>query len=261
MLEDHQCLIVAVPLAVTDDELQRAYDCLDTDERSRSERFVTIDLRRRFSVCRGRLRMLLAAILEASPQKIEFEYGSLGKPYLRSSVDLQFNVSHSQDWALMAFAKCSPVGVDIEFCDRRMNHEAIASQLLSEAELAQWNSLPNDQQRNSLLSIWVSKEAILKSLGLGITTSLRKLELPVPLPSEGFEPCIVEEFIAKAEAAEPFPTLCRFRSLDWKLRFIDAVPNASAAVCYASNIKYHTARHWDQLRVMENSFCRSSFTP
>ncbi len=247
MLKDRQCLIVAVPLDVTDEEVQYAMHCLDSDERTRSDRFVTAELRRRFSVCRGRLRMLLGAFLQTSPTKIAFEYGRLGKPYLASPIDLYFNVSHSQNWALMAFAKGSPVGVDIEFYDRRMNDEAIASQLLSETELAQWSSLPQLDQRNSLISAWVSKEAILKSLGLGITTSLRNLELPIPLPNEGFDPVINEELIAKAETVEPSGAVGNLRTQGWKLRFIDDVPNTSAAVCYSSIIDYHKTFHWDDL--------------
>jgi len=248
VLEDRQCLIVAVPLAVTDKEVQRALDCLDGDELARSDRFVTVELRRRFSVCRGRLRMLLGAILQTSPTKIAFEYGSLGKPYLASDMDLHFNVSHSQDWALMAFAKSSPVGVDIEFYDRRMNDEAIASQLLSETEFAQWNMLPKQQQRRSLIFAWVSKEAILKSLGLGITTSLRKLELPVSLPERGFDPIIGEELVAKAEAAAPSASVRNQRIQGWKLRFIDVVPNASAAVCYTCDIEHHITVRWDDFK-------------
>jgi phosphopantetheine--protein transferase-like protein len=191
--------------------------------------------------------MLLASILGTTPQTIEFDYGSLGKPYLRSNVDLHFNVSHSQDWALMAFAMGSPVGVDLEFYDRRINDEAIASQLLSESELEQWSLLPKSQQSKSLISAWVSKEAILKSLGLGITTSLRQLELPMPLPSEGFNPVIGEELINKAEATKPSAPAQDFNALEWKLRFIDSIPHASAAACYTSRIRNHTARHWDEL--------------
>ncbi len=247
MLDDRSCLIVAVPLIAPVDDVQQAFDCLDEDERARSARFLTADLRRRFAVCRGRLRMLLASILGNSPQQIEFEYGSLGKPYVRSDVNLQFNVSHSQDWALMAFAIGSPVGVDLEFYDRRMNDQAIASQLLSESEFTQWSSLPKSHQSSSLISAWVSKEAILKSLGLGITTSLRILELPIPLPVGGFDPVVGRGLIAKAEALSPWASVQDFKALAWRLRFIDAVPNARAAVCYTSGIQNHITRHWDEL--------------
>jgi 4'-phosphopantetheinyl transferase len=246
MLEERSCLIVAVPLVAPIDEVQQAFDCLNEDERARSARFLTADLRRRFTVCRGRLRMLLASILDTSPQRIDFEYGSLGKPYVVSDIDLQFNVSHSQDWALMAFTKGSPVGVDIEFYDRRMNDEAIASQLLSESEFVKWSSLPKDQQSSSLISAWVSKEAILKSLGLGITTSLRQLELPIPLPMEGLELTIGRELIAKAEATMPRSSEKTLNFFQWSLRFIDIVPDACAAVAYTAQSERYTILPWSK---------------
>lgn len=245
--EDRTCMVVLVPLIVTNDESQRAFDCLDTEERARSDRFVTVELRRRFGVCRGRLRMLLGAILETSPSKIAFKYGNLGKPYLQSHRDLHFNVSHSQDWAVMAFSRCSPVGVDIEFCNRRMNNQAIASQLLSEVEFSQWSLLPEANQRHALLSSWVAKEAILKSLGLGITTSLQKLVLPVPIPSHGFSPSIDAELIAKAESVDPFNCTHHLGSINWRLRIIEEVQNSIAAVCFESEKQTHETHHWNDL--------------
>jgi phosphopantetheinyl transferase len=234
--------------------MKQAFECLGAEERVRLERFVTPQLQRRYGVCRGRLRMLLAAFLKSQPSSVAFEYGNLGKPHLGSSGNLHFNVSHSQDWALMAFARQCPVGVDIEFYDRRMDEQAIANQLLSETEFVQWKALPVDRKRHAILSTWVAKEAILKSLGLGITTSLQRLELPHPIPMNSFSVTLDSMLIENAEAAHPLSIRQPIHSNPRSVHFIENIPNGIAAVCFDSHIDSFEMYDWDEIASGDNLF-------
>ncbi len=236
-----ECVVVAVPLLVTDGELHDAIGVLNDEELARADRFVTTELRRRFAVCRGRLRILLGHWLNMAAERIEFEYSRLGKPRLKGGDGLHFNVSHSQDWGLMAFSITGPVGVDIEFLDRRLNHDAIASELLTPDEHTQWTQLPDSDRRRELLNSWVAKEAVLKALGLGITRSLHKIELPVPQPASAFAPRLA------ADLLDEFPELSI--TSPRKLQPMEVVPDSVAAVYGLGHIEHYTCCAWSEASI------------
>ena len=90
---------------------------LSETERERADRFVFERDRRRFVVCRARLRELLAERLHCSPASVEIVYGAHGKPGLRphqEGTDLRFNVSHCDDLAVYGFSSGREIGVDVE---------------------------------------------------------------------------------------------------------------------------------------------------
>jgi hypothetical protein len=93
---------------------------LSPREQARASRFLVAAKRRRFEATRTHLRQLLGV---PSPQ--EFAYTDNGKPYLPDS-PLKFNVSYSEDCALIAIVEGVEVGVDIEFggTPRRSANEA-----------------------------------------------------------------------------------------------------------------------------------------
>jgi len=247
ILQDRSCLVIVVPLLASDAESEKAVACLNADERQRASRFVTSELTRRFSICRGRLRMILSALLSMPHSELEFKYGSQGKPSLVSAEDLQFNISHSQDWALMAFARKASVGVDLEFLDRRMDANAVASQLLSRSELAAWQALPQTSQVDSLLAIWVAKEAILKALGIGIAESLRKLILPIPIEHRVFSPSIPPNLLAASKTRFPLDETEDLNPKSWLLHALDAFPNAKAALCVEDTIDSVELTRWQDV--------------
>src|SRR4051794_34020071 len=90
---------------------------LSADERARADRFRFAVDRRRFTVARGLLRVLLGRAIGAPPHEIEFSYGTRGKPGLRrpEGSGLEFNLTHSHGLALVATSWGRPVGIDLEF--------------------------------------------------------------------------------------------------------------------------------------------------
>ena len=193
--------------------------------------------------------MLLGEILAIPPSEIAFRYGVRGKPYLGFDTELQFNVSHSQDWAMMAFARGSSVGVDLEMIDRSLNEEAIASQLFNTGDFATWICLPEAHRREVLLSLWVAKEAVLKSVGVGIAASLKKLVLPIPLPNVG---CLVTlDRLMFDVAVERIGLYESERNLskEWRLQLITELPFAMAAVCFEQPLELRKICYWDDVFV------------
>ncbi|HYF66402.1 MAG TPA: hypothetical protein VD886_26475 [Herpetosiphonaceae bacterium] len=88
---------------------------LPADERARAERFRFERDRRRFSVAHAALRAILAARLGCAPGAVALLAGEYGKPALAGNrAGLEFNLSHAAEYALIALALDTPIGVDIE---------------------------------------------------------------------------------------------------------------------------------------------------
>ena len=101
-------------------------------------------------------------------KKIEFTFGTHGKPYLKDS-ELQFSLSHTKGAICAAFSNIGDsgeIGIDIENKRRRINPE-LYPRVLCDEELAQVSS------SEDFIRCWVQKEAFMKRLGLGISRDLR----------------------------------------------------------------------------------------
>ena len=78
---------------------------LSPEEVARAARFTHEDARRRWARAHSILRALLGAYLDTDPRPLRFEAGPHGKPHLAGSGSpLRFNLSHSAEVALYAFA-------------------------------------------------------------------------------------------------------------------------------------------------------------
>ena len=95
------------------EELDWAWGDLSSAERERAHRYRHQGDRQGFILTRSWLRRLAGAYLGLAPQSVQFQLGPHGKPFLRGH-PLQFNLSHSGDWALLAFSRDRPLGIDLE---------------------------------------------------------------------------------------------------------------------------------------------------
>ena len=148
---------------------------LSSDETSRAERFHFSTHRNGYVIGRGILRELLARYLGGSPAELEFRYGPWGKPCLRlenPSQSVQFNVSHSQGWALLAFAVGRSLGVDVEFVRADVAAEEIAERYFSAREIAELRALPQAMLAEGFFLCWTRKEAYIKARGEGLQIPL-----------------------------------------------------------------------------------------
>ena len=250
MIAEDEAQVFVVPLAVADEVYRRNNDLLSADEIARADRFVTDELRRRFVVCRGTLRQLLGLALQRDPAHIRFGYEALGKPYVEqeSVTAVHFNVTHSGDWALIALANW-PVGVDLEIPSTRVRYASIASQLLSRDEQAAWDAIPAPDREEALVRLWVSKESILKAMGLGIAEGLRQITFPIPLPTHtAFEPRHIDPslMLQLEEGAN-----CRRNAWidpgSWQLRFLKAMEGAFSVLCTPHEIQKVSLKSIDPL--------------
>lgn len=148
------------------------------DERRREEQFATDSLRKRFAISRGVLRRLLQFYLSKPNGDIEFLYGKQGKPSLADkSIDLEFNLSHSQDLIIYGFVREFPIGVDIEYINPNIFYHTLENSVLSVAERSRFGQLDQGQKIQAFYRAWTRKEALLKADGVGLSKPLEDVEV------------------------------------------------------------------------------------
>ena len=150
-----------------------------------------------------RINALLSRLLVLSeltrrtgiPQnKISFEFGKHGKPYIKNS-SLQFSLSHTKRAICAAFSAISgnggkpdassageigEIGIDIERRDRRVD-PAIYDRTLAE------NEKPLVHSSEDFIRCWVQKEAFVKRTGFGIVSDLRGINTNILPDTAAFD--------------------------------------------------------------------------
>ena len=149
------------------DELARL---LPSDDKDRASSLTPVAARR-FVVARGILRHLLSGFTGTRPEKLQFSYGHAGKPVLVDHDDIHFNISHSAELGLFAFAPDRPVGVDVENERPVRRLLDVAQRFMSEDELRALTDTPPEERNSAFLKSWVVREACLKAEGKGVWDS------------------------------------------------------------------------------------------
>ena len=162
---------------------------LSSFEHERALKFLQPGIRDRYVIRRGVLRILLGRYLGRDGGSVMIQCGPFGKPYLspgQGRDGLEFNLSTSQDYALIAFS-FDPVGVDLESLDRRIDVMEIAPQVYSAQGLARLRTLPPAGREAAFFHRWTAIEACVKCSGEGIGTELKPFEFSEPDQSGRFD--------------------------------------------------------------------------
>ncbi|WP_193315699.1 4'-phosphopantetheinyl transferase family protein [Janthinobacterium aquaticum] len=128
------------------------------------------------SAARGALRAVLAHYTHSNPADLAFTQSRWGKPALTTG-ELEFNLSHSDDLALLAVASAGcPVGIDIESLEQhRLDVATLFDLTCHDSEKAALLAISGDAQRHAFMALWTRKEAYLKALGLGLQADLHEV--------------------------------------------------------------------------------------
>lgn len=156
---------------------------LAQDERDRANRFRFDRHRRQYIVGRGALRALLGAYTGTRPELVRFTYGPRGKPFLEGSGDLFFNLSNSDEMALVGFVRGREIGMDIEFLKPMPDCEQIAERFFSESERVVLRGIPQEKKEEAFFNCWTRKEAYLKAVGEGLAAPLDSFDVTL-VPGE-----------------------------------------------------------------------------
>lgn len=148
---------------------------LDAGESSRARAFHAVSDADRYVIAHGLLRALLARYVDADAAALRFETGLYGKPRLDTAMPangLRFNMSHTHDMIVFAFARDRDVGVDVERWTPDVECLELAQHFFSRAESGALAALPRDAQRAAFFDCWSRKESYIKATGLGVSHGL-----------------------------------------------------------------------------------------
>ncbi len=192
---------------------------LSEDERARAARFHFLRDCEHFSATRAVLRMILGSYVDGDPKKLIFRYSNNEKPSLNPATcgrQIEFNVSHSGDVALLAFAQGRAVGVDVEMVRSDFEHEAIARRFFSEQEQLQLAALLPEERYSGFFRCWTRREAYIKAQGVGLSLPLDQFDVSL---RSGDSNALLATRPDEKEAAR------------WSLREVPAGAGYVAALC------------------------------
>jgi 4'-phosphopantetheinyl transferase len=142
-------------------------------------------LRNSFVITHGVLRCLLGRYLNRGPSRICFVYGDKGKPGIDSDANLEFNLTHSEDMAAIAFTAGCQLGIDLEHIRPLADLQQIADRYFNPGEAAELMLLAANEREQGFFRCWTRKEAYIKAVGDGLSCALdsfRVTLLPDALP-------------------------------------------------------------------------------
>ena len=101
--------------------------------------------------------------------------GAYGKPFVKDRPDIQFNISHSGEYAACALTRV-PCGLDIQEI-RGFRGKRILERTMDEEQQRQ--ILSSADPALAFSRLWAEKESIVKLSGEGLSRSFRDLKPPV----------------------------------------------------------------------------------
>jgi len=153
---------------------------LSREVRQRAAGFRFARDRDRFIVAHGILRRVLEGYLPQPPTLI---YGTNGKPALACG-SLYFNLSHTDDRALIAVSATGELGVDLERVRLEPDASGIADYCFSPLERMLLSRVPQTRRAEAFFKCWTRKEAFVKALGDGLSYPLKEFSVSLDEPSD-----------------------------------------------------------------------------
>jgi len=182
-LADGEIHLWRASLMQTPDVLDALHALLAPEESAKAARYHFRRDRDHYVAARGLLRRLLGLYLARPPESLNFSYNAYGKPSLDGAGDVRFNLSHSHELALYAFARGRDIGVDIEHMRAEFAGDDIAARFFSAREVEMLHALPEATRTRAFFNCWTRKEAYIKARGEGLSHPLDAFDVSL-IPGE-----------------------------------------------------------------------------
>jgi 4'-phosphopantetheinyl transferase len=174
--------VYTIPLLRHRPRLTSAVSELSEAERARAKRFHRPRDRERFILAHAEMRRHLAVLAGTDAATLDFAAEANGKPVICGPEPARrwaFNLSHSGNFALLAAALETPLGVDIERKRSIADSTLIAERFFSAAERRRMAEA-EETRDDVFYSIWTRKEAVIKALGYGLAMPLAAFDVCEP---------------------------------------------------------------------------------
>jgi 4'-phosphopantetheinyl transferase len=155
----------------------RCESLLSADEHEQCSRYVQSVDRVRAAAARGSLRIVLAKYTDEDPRALPIATGAYGKPFLERTAEIQFNISHTDDRALIAVSRGIRVGIDIERIREVRNLDTILDAFFGDEERASLLPREGRDRTRAFFVLWTRREACAKAMGLDLFDFLARFTL------------------------------------------------------------------------------------
>lgn len=206
---------------------------LSEEERNKANRFRSWKHGREYSAAHVFLRIILSHYAGVAPEALEFCTGAYGKPRLAGGDavgKIQFNLSHSENQAVLAVTSEMGVGVDVEYVRPDLDIEGMAKDILSVAEVAVLGAAPENLRSSVFFRFWTRKEAIVKGLGQGLSFPLTAIDVSDSTPvcadpggNPQRESDLAEWVLYDLDTVEGYAGALAVRGEVWDRRFFSVV--------------------------------------
>ncbi len=176
-LDEREIHLWRVPLNVDSAQQDILRAQLSPDEAERAARVHFEHDRTRFIVAHAALRQTLARYTGKQPNALSFRVGAQGKPTLAFDTDIQFNLSHSGNLALIAITRGRAVGVDVESIRDNFDPLALAMRFFSAPEIEDLRACDPATRTAQFFTLWTRKEAFIKAVGHGLSLPLSSFDI------------------------------------------------------------------------------------
>ncbi len=176
MIYENALHLWKIPLNISEKEISSLVLSLSEEERKSATRFRFDKHRHRYIIAHAAMRKIVANHLNISTHALNIDFNKYGKPYI-SNNPLYFNLSHSEDIALVSISFHGQVGIDIEFLKSEIDMLGIAQRFFHPIEFEQLIKIPPENRSHYFYTCWTGKEAFLKAKGIGIANHLKMFAL------------------------------------------------------------------------------------
>lgn len=165
-----------IPLFLPDSLYEGYLEELTDNEKTRALQFRFDKHRRRYIVSHVAMRRILAQQLYIPKEEVQIHTQDRGKPYIPTN-QIYFNLSHSEEMAVLAVSRISNVGIDIEYLNSNIDTLEIAKRFFHPLEYEQLKNINLESRKKYFYYCWTGKEAFLKTTGLGVSENLKSFSL------------------------------------------------------------------------------------
>jgi len=149
---------------------------LSAVEKDKANSFVQEIHRVRYQRGRSWIRTILARYVDVSASELEIKEQDRGKPFLEQC-PIEFNLSHSENQAVLAVAWEQAVGIDIERFSRLVELEALSKIHFLESEREWLANYSGTEKQQAFFWLWTAKEARMKITGEGFALPSKNIEV------------------------------------------------------------------------------------
>ena len=174
---DNEISIWEIKAECEPDKISYFLNILSIDEKNIAANIANESQRNLFITSHAATRCLLSHYLKLPTTEIDIAIHENGKPYIKNTHRIHFNLSHTQGIALFGLSTTESIGLDIEHIKPERNILGVAKRFFNALEYQWIQEEEKDKQLNLFYQLWCLKEACLKGVGCGLQGGLNSFAI------------------------------------------------------------------------------------